>query len=639
MTMTFFGQEGTKNGATRVARFVLLATFIFSFSDALAGGYGNTYAETTGLPTAFATATYGFDPGANTPPTVQSPTPQAPTGSSYLYPGRVGYNVAASPSYRVRQNLTLEVTRYYTFDISPQRVNVGTSGGLSDGWYLVRFVLVLPNEKYLHQKNHFPTAEQRFLTSQKVLGYLGGGNMKVTVPLTFPDMQFSYVRSNLYVQITPLDQSSIPTDPNQDLDVFNTKIVREIKTGVRPVVSAVLFVPAKDADSKGAPVNLSALPNAEPDITRDLDAYVIRAQGKQTAPSEGNSDNVNEINYATGANLKLLDPDSSEWDQLPPSRASFNHSALREFAKLVSDTYLQPMPNQIDPNFARSLCAKIALMQGEPTPAVRNWIQKCAFYPYFYLTFHKNIHVRSLNTAKTSGQSDVKWPYQVISNLSFNESQSTDLGFSIGLSPQSLFPLSGFGEALQLLPISVSGSAGQGNSTSIARNGVSQTFMNVQIIPISTDLPINRYRSCVSIAIDENYFNHIPIKVRGFYVCDQEQQNLTFSENFYFVYQDTSSQEDASPQAAHFLFRGDRDMNTYFGLANDLIRPLESSPMIVGATFNNAYYLYSQMPGAAPLQGVITLPMAAMKDIKFNSNPGKLGKQNILQRAWYLMGY
>jgi hypothetical protein len=307
-----------------------------------------------------------------------------------------------------------------------------------------------------------------------------------------------------------------------------------------------------------------------------------------------------------------------------------------------TNNHVQPMPDQIDQTLAHALCVELAKMQIQPgeslTQGIFGWVARCTSHPFYYLNFHRNIHVRSLNTNATKATTDVRFPYQVISNLSYNESRSTDLYTSFSASPTSLFPLSGFGDQLNFLPISVAASAGQGLSISIAESAVGQTFEGVLMQPISADLPIQRYRVCTSIEIDDRVFlNHI-ISERGLYLCNAEEQNLDFSELYFFSWQNTLDQEENSAQAAHFVFRGARDANTYLGMLNGFLKPLSKKPLGIYDTFANAYYVYSRMPG--PLPGVISLPMVPESEIDATLNPGKLSKPNLFEQATsVLTGY
>lgn len=659
MTMTFFGQEGTKNGATRVARLAFFATFLFSISNAFAGTSSNTnWAETTTLPPTFAAAAYGFDAGANTPPTIPTPNPQG-QNPVLLSPGQVSYSIISQPIYRVRQDLSLEMSLWYSFIIVPSTESIGTYVNLKEGdFYKIRAVVVRPAGEYLHEPNHYPNVEERYLTSQKMLGRYVNGAIRISMPLTFPDIQWAWVRSNLYFSITPIDQSQIKL-VNGKIDVYSSKILvdkkSEITDQLTPVSLPIYFTPLKSSDTRqtanpNVTPDAEKAPVAEPEVANDLDGYIARAEAKRGSIDEGNSRNVTPEQYKTLAHLQLIDINSNDLDQslnwmrnqLPPVEKSLNRQELLNTLQLTN-SYSQPMPDQMDRTAARALCVQLMQLQGlsQSDQMSRGlvWVNGCTYYPYYYLSFHKNIHVTSLNTMKTSGTDDIKRPFQVISNLAFNKSRSTDMSASLGFSPTGLLPNSYGG--------SFGFSVGEGISVSIAQSGVAQSFMAVNMQPIITHLPLSRYTTCMAVEIDSSKFLNRPIKVRGLYFCDSEKYNLSFSERFYFTWQDTSSQENASQQAFHSLFRGDRDANSFLSLVNDATTVLsdnaaKNSPMIVGDIFANAGTSYRDayargMPGQIP--GIISLPMVPTKTLQSIQTPASLKKPRWYQQLYSLVSH
>lgn len=656
LVLTFFGHEGAKNGAIHAAIIIFIG-ILGPYPLAFAKNVGNTWVEQMPAtwPTTSTNTVYNFNAGANTPPTVEQPT--LPQGQHVLLsPGQVSYNIISKPYFRVRQDLTLEMTQWYTFNIVPSTENIGPYVYLKQGdFYKIRFVVVLPKEEYLHQAIHDPTPEQRYVTSAKILGRYVNGSIRVTVPLTFPDIQVTWIRSNLYLEITPIDQSTIrpkADNPNEP-DVFNTQVVTEVTDHMQPIGLPFFFTPQKPADGKLGSSALVNLPDSEPEITADLDAYVTRAQTVKPLPSEGNSQNVDPATYAEKAGLKMLDMNSPELDQtllylkgkLPPaimsglSRPQIIGTALdrQKLAKFlqINNSYVQPMPDQMDPTLARAFCSELAQLQQMAQSHALTWINRCTSYPYYYLTFFKNIHVKSLNTLKTSGTPEIKRPYQVISNLALNKSHSTDLSANLSFAPFAIFPLNGFNEVLKGVGVSVASGVSEGVSVSISQSGNAQSFMAIYMEPIITKLPINRYTTCLAIEIDPTHFP-LPIKIqRGLYICDNEQQNLLFSERYYFTWQDTLAQEEASAQAAHFLFRGDRDANTFMRLVDNYVQPLRESPMVIGDVFSYAGYTYEHT--APPVPGVITLPMAQAQNIQSQQHPGVLKKPHWYQQVYSLV--
>lgn len=655
MTMTFFGQDGTKNGEFRIARIAAIAIISLFSASALAGGYsGGNWAETTAMPTAFSNATYGFDAGANTPPTISQNAQEAST--VLLAPGQVSYSVISQPIFRVRQDLSMEMTQWYAFTIVPSTESVGPYVNLKEGdFYKIRAVVVRPGGEYLHETNHMPSAEERYLTSFKMLGRYVNGAIRVSMPLTFPDMQWTWVRSNLYFSITPIDQSQI-TSTNGKIDVYTSKILNdktyEIPGRMQPVSLPVFFIPQKMQDNRptsGANIDPSLAPNSEPEIAGDLDGYVSRALALRGEINEGSSLNVTPEQYKDVAHLKMMDVQSSELDaslnwmrmQLPPVAANLNRQELNNLVQLT-DSYTQPMPDRMDYTLARALCVQVLKLQELPDNQMMSWgvpwVRNCTFYPYYYLSLHKNIHVKSLNSYKSSGTPDVKRPFQVISNLAFNKARSTDMSASLAFSPSGLLPNSYGG--------SLSFGVGESISVSITQNGVAQSFMAVTMEPIVTKLPINRYKTCVAVEIDKAKFN-LPMKSRGLYFCSDEQQNLNFRERFYFTWQDTSTQEQASQQAFHSVFRGDRDANNFLQMVNNYTTVLadnasQNSPMVVGDVFSNAGDTYRDayrrgMPG--PMAGVISLPMVPTKAIQQIQSPDELRKPRWYQQLFSLMSY
>jgi hypothetical protein len=635
--MTFFGKDRTKTGLSLYFSLLTIGMTAFGW-NAKAAGYStptvfNDYAATVQFPSQQPSQ---LNPGFNTPPTVQSNGKQ----TSFVYPSQVQYATISpdgntqNTEYRVKNDLSLEVTRHYSFTITPTQENVEL---LRDGWYKVRAVIVLPNVEYLNRERMGLESrlsdEARYVTSQKALGHYTRNNntLRVKLDFKFSDISVMWIRSNLYLEMTPIDSASLKFSDKR-VDPINSDIVEE-KNGPHPLVTISQIIPFRDLDARPA-----VIADQKDSIAADLDAYVVRAK---RLLNQNTNANINATDYANAAHLKFFDLRSADLDQslqwramqLPAVEKNLNRAQLGQLLQVSPGTYVQPLPNQLDPTLARAFCveaAKQQTMSRERFEAhVLPWITKCSFYPYYYLNIQKNVHVISLgNEAYGTERLDVL--YQIIANFSFNKSRSTDLFFNFTASPSNLYPLSGLGTGLGYLPVSLSAGASQSVSESITNSGVGQTFTSMKIRPISARLPIQRYQACLSVAIDRRKAD-FPISTHGLYICDEAQARpLSLSENFYFLFQDANLQEQASPQAINLLFRGDRDASAFLRIGNNFVRSVDRNQLLIGNTFGNAQDIYSRMPG--PATGVVSLPMAPTNDIQFEKNPGPVVKKNWWQK-------
>lgn len=566
--------------------------------------------------------------GSTTPATVYSSVANA---QSTLFPSQISIKeVSPYITFRVRPDLSLEVTRHYTAIIYPHMENAKKTR-LPEGWYLLRFVVLLPKEKYFFRQtlglNPYMTDEERFVAHTDVVAEYKSGRFEVPLNLKINDITRGSIRCDLYVKIVAIDQKSISVvtvGNTRRVNPFATTQITRIKTNFVPLVPITQFTPL--ASSNEAPV---AIPNPlKPDpIAEHLDEYLEAVyKYKPNEDMLANAAKVSEFAYADPkiANLKFVDWTSNQLNSYPRILADYKKAATSDPLSYLLDlqnSYVQPLPDRLDPYFARAICLDLALMQGRPFSEVQSWFLNCQDSPYAYLSIHKNIHVRKIDDYGSSATPFHNFTAQMIANFSYNQGRSTDLYFSASVNPNSLLPLAAFGQELKLLPLSVSGSAGTGLSNSQVKSGVWQNFKSFKISEYVADIPLERYRVCLAFEIDNTRF-YWPIQTRGVYICgaEQWQKPIVFQEGYFLGVEDTLGDSNFSPQAVNLLFRGERDVNVFQNLTTDFIQVIKSDPMRVGASFVDAARVYSKMPGAIP--GVISLPMAPYSHIHWAENPG-----------------
>jgi hypothetical protein len=614
--MTFFGHEGTKTGIPKFAFviFTLAINLISLNANAFTSSGGSEAAATEDSSlTTMAQIMTSQQPGSTTPATASDAVPGARTA---FYSGQMVLRHVKS-NFRVRPDLTLENTRWYTATIVPRFEN-GNTSALREGWYLLRVVVTLPTEEFSDMSD-----EDRFVSRFDILGYFSRqtGNFMVTFPLIFNDMTRGWIRDNIYVKIEALDQTSINV-VNGRVDAFATSKVVTIDNQLMPLVPPGRFIPFSPTNEP-VPV-IPRVSDFDP-IGDDLDNYIKRVELKKVDLDQAPV--IDEDTYVDSkwAKLQMVNLNSRELDdnlhwnflQLTQVPQHLNRAAIQDLLE-IKPTYVQEMPNKFDLTAARAICVQIAKQQGMRITQVQAWVEKCSYAPYYYLNIHKNIHVRTQDTWHSKAKTGHDFTAQIITNLSLNSGESTDTYFSMSMNT-SVMPLSAFAETLNLTPLQAGLSVGHGHTKSKVVSGISQTFKSFRVFQYLATIPLERYRACVAFEINPDHWGAKMMK-RGIYICDSEKiQPLLFTESYYVGTEDTLGDYDFAPQAVNVLLRGDREITNFLRIADNEITPAQSNSIRVGQAFAYSAYHYSQIPGAIP--GVITLPMAPMSDIESDTNP------------------
>ena len=631
--MTFFGHEGTKTGIPQFALVIFfLAINLISLDAHAFGGTGVSGADTaaTFAETTMAQATMAPPPGSTTPPTV---APFVNKAESAFYAGQMGIR-AVSPytEYRIRPDLTLEVTRTYTATIIPQLENTKLAH-LDEGWYLLRFLVMLPNIEYSAREEAglggYMSEDDRFVAHTDVLAEYKAGKFVATFKMVLPDITRGSIRCDLYTKIVPIDQKSV-TVVNRRVDPFTTGKVKPLKSKLVPLVPVGQFTPMDDTNEPAPSIPDPRKPNP---IAEHIDEVIARIEAKlKDLDANPIVDEFAYVKNPKMGNLRFVDWTSDQPGAITPTLQQYKQQANADVAQYIlqlQPSYVQPMPDQFDPYFARAICLDIARLQGVSFSYLQSWFLRCRDNPYYYLNIHKNIHVRTMDTYGTRATPYKNFTAQMISNFSYNTGESADMGVSFSLSPTNLFPLTG----LKAIPISFGASTSNGINNSNVKSGISQAFKSFNVSQYIAKIPIERYRVCVTFEINSEHFYGAPIRSKGLYICDHEisDRPVTVKEGYYLGVENTMGDKNFTPQAVNILFRGDRDIDGFLSHSEDYTQIIQSEPVRVGAAFDGAQEIYHNM-GFGAIPGIISLPMAPYSHIQWKRNPGTPAVS--LKRAW-----